>query len=145
MKGELKLELIPYEKLELILPLVYDLNEGKIPKEILKSRLESMKIMGGYECLGVFDNKSLIACCGVWFLHKLYKGKHIELDNVFVNAEYRSKGVGKLMMDWLVDYAKTKDCNSIELNSYVANEKGIKFWQRHDFEPLGYHMIKNLV
>ncbi|MBU2946376.1 GNAT family N-acetyltransferase [Zobellia uliginosa] len=144
MEGELILELIPYEKMESILPLVYDLNEGKLSKEVLQTRLESMKAMGGYECLGVYDNENLIACCGVWFLHKLYKGKHIELDNVFVNEKYRSRGVGKLMMDWLVDYAKTKDCNSLELNAYVANEKGVKFWKRHNFVPLGYHMIKNL-
>ncbi|WP_276166878.1 GNAT family N-acetyltransferase [Zobellia alginiliquefaciens] len=130
--------------MESILPLVYDLNEGKLSKEVLQTRLESMKAMGGYECLGVYDKENLIACCGIWFLHKLYKGKHIELDNVFVTTEYRSKGIGKLMMEWLVDYANSKGCNSIELNSYVANEKGVKFWERHGFEPLGYHMIKNL-
>ncbi|CAM3618662.1 GNAT family N-acetyltransferase [Zobellia roscoffensis] len=144
MEGELILELIPYEKMESILPLVYDLNEGKLSEEVLKTRLESMKAMGGYVCLGVYDNENLIACCGVWFLHKLYKGKHIELDNVFVNVEYRSRGVGKLMMDWLVAYGKSKNCNSLELNAYVANQKGVKFWERHGFEPLGYHMIKNL-
>ncbi|WP_289042212.1 GNAT family N-acetyltransferase [uncultured Zobellia sp.] len=144
MKGELKLELIPYEKMELILPLVFELNGGKIIQEVLQTRLEAMKAMGGYECLGVYDNETLIACCGIWFLHKLYKGKHIELDNVFVNAAYRSAGVGNLMIEWLVDYAKSKNCNSMELNSYIANEKGVKFWERHGFEPLGYHMIKNL-
>ncbi|MGS0528259.1 GNAT family N-acetyltransferase [Zobellia nedashkovskayae] len=144
MAGNLKLELIPYDKMESILPLVFKLNDGKFSEEVLKSRLQLMLTMGGYECLGVYDKQKLIACCGIWLLQKLYKGKHIELDNVFVNEEYRSRGVGKLMMDWLVEYAKSIGGNSIELNSYIANKKGIKFWQRHGFEPLGYHMIKNL-
>ena len=144
MKGDLKLELIPYQQMESILPLVYKLNQGRFSHEVLKSRLQSMLSMGGYQCLGVYDDQRLIACCGIWLLHKLYKGRHLELDNVFVEEEYRSKGVGRLMMDWFVDYAKGMDCLSIELNSYVENEKGIRFWKRHGFEPLGYHMIKNL-
>ncbi|MUH37911.1 GNAT family N-acetyltransferase [Zobellia amurskyensis] len=144
MKGDLKLELIPYDEMESILPLIFELNQGKLSKEVLKSRLQSMLAMGGYQCLGVYDNQKLIACCGVWLLQKLYKGKHLELDNVFVNEEYRSKGVGNLMMDWLSEYGKSMDCASLECNCYLHNEKGIKFWQRHGFEPLGYHMIKNL-
>lgn len=144
MKGDLKLELIPYDEMESILPLIFELNQGKLSKEVLKSRLQSMLAMGGYQCLGVYDNQKLIACCGIWLLQKLYKGKHLELDNVFVNEEYRSKGVGNLMMDWLSEYGKNMDCASLECNCYLHNEKGVKFWKRHGFEPLGYHMIKNL-
>ncbi|WP_244526747.1 GNAT family N-acetyltransferase [Pseudozobellia thermophila] len=140
----LRLELIPYGEMERILPLVYELNKGKFSVSVLKSRLKPMLSMGGYQCLGVYDNERLIGCCGIWLLHKLYKGKHLELDNVFVREEYRSRGIGRRMMEWLDDYAKSRDCNSIELNSYVNNEKGVEFWKRHGFEPLGFHMIKNL-
>lgn len=144
MKEDLKLELISYEQMESIIPLVYKLNQGKFSVAELKSRLKPMLSMGGYQCLGVYAGQRLIACCGIWLLHKFYKGRHIELDNVFVEEEYRSKGVGQLMMDWLDDYAKNRDCKSIELNSYVRNERGVKFWKRHGFDSLGYHMIKNL-
>ncbi|MBU3025771.1 MULTISPECIES: GNAT family N-acetyltransferase [Zobellia] len=144
MTGDLKLGLIPYGKMESILPLVYKLNRGKFSEEVLKSRLQPMLTMGGYECLGVYDRDKLIACCGIWLLQKLYKGKHIELDNVFVEEGYRSSGVGALMMNWLAEYGKSIDCASLELNCYLENEKGLKFWQRHGFEALGYHMIKNL-
>ncbi len=142
MKVDLKIALIPYNKMETIIPLVIQLNQGKLSEDVLKSRLNDMIAMGGYQCIGVYDADRLIACCGFWVLNKLYAGKHVEPDNVFVEAEYRSEGVGELMMSWLFDYAKSIDCIGAEVNCYRQNEKGKKFWERKGFEPLGYHMIK---
>lgn len=142
MENNFKIELIPYENMESILPLVIQLNKGKYPMEVLKSRLKDMLAMGGYECIGVYDGQKLIACCGFWVLNKLYAGKHVEPDNVFVEADYRSRKIGELMMNWLFDYAKSIDCIGAEVNCYVHNEKGKKFWERQGFQPLGYHMIK---
>ena len=142
MKVHFELKLIPYEEMESIIPLVIQLNLGKLPEETLKSRLKDMLKMGGYQCIGVYDNTQLIACCGFWVLNKLYAGKHLEPDNVFVETNYRSAGVGELMMNWLFDYAKSIDCVGVEVNCYRHNEKGKKFWERQGFEALGYHMIK---
>ena len=144
MEDNLKLELIPSYKMESILPLVYKLNQGTFSEALLKSRLQPMLTMDAYQCIGVYDNDILIACCGFWVLNKLYNGKHIEPDNVYVEEAYRSKGVGELMMSWLFEYAKSIDCTTAEVNCYVQNEKGKKFWEGHGFEPLGYHMIKKI-
>ncbi|MBU2996205.1 GNAT family N-acetyltransferase [Cellulophaga baltica] len=142
MKNNFKITLIPYDEMELIIPLVIQLNKGKFSGEILKSRLKSILEMGTYQCIGVYDAGKLIACCGFWVLNKLYAGKHVEPDNVFVEEAYRSAGIGELMMNWLFDYAKSIDCIGAEVNCYQHNEKGKKFWERKGFEPLGYHMIK---
>ncbi|QWX85336.1 GNAT family N-acetyltransferase [Cellulophaga sp. HaHaR_3_176] len=142
MNNNFKLELIPYENMESILPLVIQLNKGKYPLEVLRSRLKDMLVMDSYKCIGVYDEQKLIACCGFWVLNKLYAGKHVEPDNVFVEAEYRGKKIGELMMNWLFNYAKSIDCVGAEVNCYVHNEKGKKFWEREGFQPLGYHMIK---
>ncbi len=142
MKTEYKITLIPYDKMESIIPLVIQLNKGKLPANVLKIRLKEMLTMGGYQCIGVYDNQKLIACCGFWILNKLYAGKHVEPDNVFVEETYRSVGVGELMLNWLFDYAKSIDCIGAEVNCYAHNIKGKKFWERQGFEALGYHMIK---
>ncbi|KAG1658262.1 putative histidine biosynthesis bifunctional protein HisCD [Nymphon striatum] len=79
---------------------------------------------------------SLVGIFGVWVLNKLYAGKHVEPDNVFIKKEYRSKGVGQLMIDFLFQYAKEIGCEGTEVNCYVTNEKGRKFWERQGYEPL---------
>ena len=137
------MELIPKENINDILPLVQMLNNGKFPVEILKKRLQDM-LRDGYQCLGVYDKEALIGICGIWVLNKLYVGKHIEPDNVYVLPEYRSSGVGKLMMDWVFNYALEIGCDASEVNCYIKNEKGIQFWNNQGYKAIGYHMQKVL-
>ena len=110
MYTNFKIQLIVDEQMETILPLVFELNGGKIPMDILKERLQAMLNMGGYQCIGAYDANDLVGICGLWILNKLYVGKHVEPDNVFVKTEYSSRGVGQLMMDLLFTYAKEIGC-----------------------------------
>lgn len=132
---------IPKENINDILPMVQMLNNDKIPVEILKTRLQDM-LRDGYQCLGVYDKEILIGICGIWVLNKLYVGKHIEPDNVYVLPEHRSSGVGKLMMDWIFNYAVEIGCDASEVNCYIKNEKGIEFWNNQGYKAIGYHMQK---
>lgn len=128
--------------METILPLVMELNNDTIAYSLLQKRLADMLDMGGYECIGAYDGEELVGIFGVWVLNKLYAGKHVEPDNVFIKKEYRSKGVGQLMIDFLFQYAKEIGCEGTEVNCYVTNEKGRKFWERQGYEPLAVHFFK---
>jgi GNAT superfamily N-acetyltransferase len=128
--------------MESILPLIDTLNSGSIAMSVLRERLKEMLAMGGYQCIGVYDADTLIGICGIWMLNKLYAGKHVEPDNVFIEEAYRNQGVGSLMMDWLFNYAKEKGCVASEVNCYKKNSKGNKFWENHGYEPLANHLFK---
>jgi GNAT superfamily N-acetyltransferase len=143
MVTEFHIRFIPKENMNEILPLVQMLNNYKIPFETLKKRLQDM-LMDGYQCLGAYDKEELIGICGVWVLNKLYIGRHLEPDNVFVLPEYRSSGVGKLMLDQVLNYGLEIGCNTTEINCYINNEKGIQFWNNQGYKAIGYHMQKVL-
>ena len=140
--NEFKIALIPYDQMETILPLAMELNSYTIDHTLLQKWLGEMLAMGGYECIGVYDDQELVGICGFWILNKLYAGKHVEPDNVFIKKAYRSRGVGQLMMDFLFKYAKDIGCDGTEVNCYLTNEKGRKFWERQGYEPLAYHFFK---
>ena len=142
MKESYKITLIPHDQMETILPLVMELNNDTIAYSLLQKRLADMLDMGGYECIGAYDGEELVGIFGLWVLNKLYAGKHVEPDNVFIKKEYRSKGVGQLMIDFLFQYAKEIGCEGTEVNCYVTNEKGRKFWERQGYEPLAVHFFK---
>jgi len=144
VKTNFKIQLIPHEEMDTILPLVFLLNKETIPLVTLQKRLIEMLKMDNYECIGVYDEKELIGICGVWILNKLYAGKHAEPDNVFIKEAYRSQGVGELLLNWFFDYAKKMECEGAEVNFYVANEKGKKFWESQGFQPLAHHGFKTL-
>ena len=143
MSTDFQIGFIPKENMNEILPLVQMLNNYKVPVETLKKRLQDM-LMDGYQCLGAYDKEVLIGICGVWILNKLYVGKHLEPDNVFVLPEYRSSGVGKLMLDQVLNYALEIGCNTAEINCYINNEKGVRFWNKQGYKAIGYHMQKVL-
>ncbi|MDX1767963.1 GNAT family N-acetyltransferase [Arenibacter troitsensis] len=143
MANEFQIGFIPKENMNDILPLVHMLNSYKIPVETLEKRLQDM-LLDGYQCLGAYNKEELIGICGIWVLNKLYVGKHLEPDNVFVLPEYRSAGVGKLMLDHVLDYAVEIGCNTTEINCYINNTKGIQFWNNQGYKTIGYHMQKVL-
>ncbi|RAJ12691.1 GNAT family N-acetyltransferase [Arenibacter echinorum] len=143
MVNEIQIGFIPKENMNEILPLVQMLNNYKVPVETLKKRLQDM-LLDGYQCLGAYKKEELIGICGIWVLNKLYVGKHLEPDNVFVLPEYRSAGVGKLMLDHVLNYALEIGCNATEINCYINNTKGIQFWNNQGYKTIGYHMQKVL-
>jgi len=136
-------KLIPKDDLGVIIPLVFELNEGKVSMEVLKSRFDEMKHQN-YECAAIFDGNDVIGVTGLWFCTRHYVGKAVELDHVYIKTEYRNKGLGKQFMDWIYAYAKEKGCNSMELNTYVQNYPSHKFYYNEGYEIWGYHFFRNI-
>ncbi|QKF93973.1 glucosamine 6-phosphate N-acetyltransferase [Fadolivirus algeromassiliense] len=62
------------------------------------------------------------------FIHKLASVGHIE--DVVVSQEYRDKGIGKLLINHCVEYAKNNGCYKVILN---CAEKNIEFYKKCGF------------
>lgn len=138
----IQFKLIEKNKMESILPLLHEL-EPSIPESVTISRLSEM-LESGYECVGIYHDSQLIGICGIWMLVKYYIGRHIEVDNVFIREQYRSSGIGKQLNEWLRNLANSRNCESIELNCYIHNEKGNHFWESDGYTPIGLHYQKKL-
>ena len=136
------IKIIPKEDFDSIIPFLEMLNNNT-DKQILIERLNAMK-ESNYKCVGVFDNEKLIGISGIWLLCKHYVGKHIEPDNVIVDPSYRGKKIGEMLMEWIHNYARENDYPISELNCYVANHRGHKFWISQGYEIIAYHMRKTL-
>lgn len=119
------------------------LGNYSVSEALLKERLQEM-VQQNYECLGVFDAEKLIGICGLWFQTRHYAGKSVEMDHVIIDDSCRSHGIGKMLIEFISDYARIKSCNWIELNSYVHNFPSHKFFYNHGFVAKGYHFVKEL-
>jgi GNAT superfamily N-acetyltransferase len=136
------IKFIPKEEMDSILPFLEWLNP-KTEKELVAQRLQDL-LKTDYQCVGVYHNSKLIAISGIWILNKIYAGKHIEPDNVMVHPDYQKNGIGEILMNWIHNYAKEIGCISSELNCYVKNPGGVRFWIRQGYNIVGYHFIKRL-
>ncbi len=125
-----------------IIPFLILLNQ-KIGEDILENRLTEM-FTQGYKCVGIFEGEKMIGISGLWMMTKYYVGKHIEPDNVIIHPDYRGSGVGDALMKWIYDYAISQGCIASELNCYVSNKAGQKFWINQGYNVIGFHYQKML-
>ncbi|MBI1836331.1 MAG: GNAT family N-acetyltransferase [Flavobacteriia bacterium] len=97
-----------------------------------------------YKQVAVYDGGKCVGISGFWIGTKLWCGKYLELDNVIVIASYRSKGVGKIMSEYLEKKAIELNCNIQVLDAYTTNFKAHRFYYNQGFSPKGFHFIKIL-
>ena len=140
---DIEFRIIDRSDLLTIIPLLHTLNDGAISEETLKERTLEMA-QQNYECLGIYKENDLIGICGMWFQTRHYAGKSCEIDHVIIDDNYRNLGIGGKMMDFIYDYVKTKNCNWVELNTYVHNFPSHKFYNNQDFVAKGYHFVKDM-
>lgn len=68
---------------------------------------------------------------------KEYKPKRYGfISSLFVEKEYRRKGIGTRLVKELVKFFKTKDVEEITMRYVVGNEGGEKFWKKLGFEEV---------
>lgn len=140
---ELAFNKILKEDLELVLPFVQELGEFQVDKELLRQRFNEM-FHQNYECFGIYLDRELIGVFGLWFMTRHYAGKSCEPDHIFIKPEHQSKGIGKILFEFIFKYSAEKGCETSELNSYVHNFKSHKFYMNHGYVIKGYHFLKKL-
>ncbi|MBI1221737.1 MAG: GNAT family N-acetyltransferase [Bacteroidetes bacterium] len=111
---------------------------------VLKARLAELFTYANYQCFGWEEEDKLVAMCGAWTLTKLYSGKQLEIDNFAVSEEYQSKGIGAKLLSEFEQRCREQGFESIELNAYVKNDAGHRFYFRNGYSIVGYHFIKKL-
>ena len=69
--------------------------------------------------------------------YSTWKGQRMYLEDILVTEKSRGKGLGKLLMDRLIEEAKEKRFNGIVWQVLEWNEPAINFYKKYnaDFDP----------
>jgi len=97
-----------------------------------------------YKQVAVFDGETCVGLTGFWFGTKLWTGKYLEIDNFIVHPEYRKKGIGKLLTQFIDEKAKEFNCTCIVLDAFTGNFEAHKFYYNQGYVPRGFHFIKTI-
>jgi GNAT superfamily N-acetyltransferase len=95
-----------------------------------------------YKQLAVYENDICVAVTGFWTATKLWSGRYIEIDNFIVHPEHRSKGLGKMMTDYIDVKAKEEGCSMIVLDAFTGNFTAHRFYYNQGYGPKGFHFVK---
>lgn len=108
-----------------------------------QSYLQEM-ISHNYQQLAIFERGICIGLTGFWKGIKLWSGPYIEIDNFIVHEDYRRKGIGKIMTDYIATLAEQLNCNVVVLDAYTGNFKAHRFYYNQGYAPRGFHFVKTL-
>ena len=69
--------------------------------------------------------------------YSTWKGERMYLEDLLVTNEWRGKGIGKLLMDRLIQEAKDRGWNAMIWQVLEWNEPAINFYKKYnaDFDP----------
>ncbi|EKO3906639.1 GNAT family N-acetyltransferase [Vibrio fluvialis] len=93
----------------------------------------------GYQIAYAKSSEGVLAVAGFSVGEKLAWGKHIYIEDLVTNTEFRSRGVGKFLLNWLQMYALENDCEQVHLDSGVQRFEAHKFYLREGFNIASHH------
>ncbi|HET7099278.1 MAG TPA: GNAT family N-acetyltransferase [Patescibacteria group bacterium] len=70
--------------------------------------------------------------------------KYIEIENMGVSPDYRSKGIGHQLIEKVLEDAKKKGFQRICVNSYSDNIKAIDFYEKNGFKKIDVSLERDI-
>ncbi len=100
---------------------------------------------GVYSVMAAFDGNKVIGFGAMCESHSLYaEGAFGIVQEFYVIPEYRSKDVGKSLIQKIIAFAKSKEWKRLELCTPPIPEfdRTVEFYQSNGFEITGGHKMK---
>lgn len=67
-----------------------------------------------------------------------YPKSIVEIEELFVQENYRKKGIGKKLVNHVISFAKKRKCQQVMLGSGLKLKGGHEFYKKLDFEDYEY-------
>jgi GNAT superfamily N-acetyltransferase len=72
------------------------------------------------------------------------KSRYFEIENMGVNPEYRSQGIGAKLIETCEKWAKDQGFQKLYVSSYFKNTKAIMFYKKSGFAEIATDLEKNI-
>lgn len=89
------------------------------------------------------DNK-IVGISLFYIRYSTWKGRRLYLEDLIVNEDFRGSGIGKLLLDRTISYAKEKKYSGMMWQVLDWNEPAINFYKKYDANFDGEWLNVNL-
>jgi GNAT superfamily N-acetyltransferase len=115
------------EQIKSCFPVMVELRPHLDEAEFLR-RAKRQQSAGGYKLVFLEDNENVTAVAGFRIIECLAWSRFLYIDDLVTKSGERSKGYGKTLFDWLVNYARETDCQELHLDSGVERFGAHRFY-----------------
>ena len=77
-------------------------------------------------------NDRIVGTAIYYYRYSTWKGKRLYLEDLIVTDQERGEGIGKLLMDELIKFAKSKGCSGMMWQVLDWNEPAINFYKKYN-------------
>jgi GNAT superfamily N-acetyltransferase len=116
----------------------------QVPEAVYLETVRRMTQTDGYLQAAVFEGDTVVAVAGYRFMEMLFTGKTLYVDDLNTDETRRSRGHGKMLMEWLKREAKEQGCVQLQLDSGVQREQTHRFYFREGLTINCYHFRVDL-
>ena len=124
-------------ELEQIAPVLLELrpqySQAQLLQQIRKQQAD------GFQLAWVEEDGAVHCVAGFVIAEKLAWQKHLYVDDLVSSEKQRSRGAGKMLMDWLKHYAREQGCQQLHLDSGVQRFAAHRFYLREGFAIASHH------
>ena len=98
----------------------------------------------GYELVQLSHDGDVRAVAGFRVSENLAWGKYLYVDDLVTDETTRSMGHGEAMLRWLIERARSQDCDELHLDSAVQRFAAHRFYLRHRMQIASHHFSLSL-
>lgn len=102
----------------------------KLPNKMtntVEAMLEETDLIKGY--VATNEKEEIIAYVTCFFAYYTWTGKSMYLEDLYVTQTYRGKGIGTLLINKVIELAKTEKCKKLKWQVSGWNQPAIDFYK----------------
>ena len=83
-----------------------------------------------FQCFIAEVDDKVVGFASFFFAYYSWSGKALYLDDLFVKEEFRKQGIGKKLLEAVIDFAKSEKCKKIRWQVSKWNANAIEFYKK---------------
>ncbi len=103
------------------------------------------QMQSGFRLVAATVENEVVGVMGYRFVEDLAHGRTLYVDDLVVNEDNRSQGIGEALMKVAELEAERRDCETLRLCSGLQRESAHRFYERFDMEKKAYSFVKKLI
>jgi len=99
----------------------------------------------GYRMIALCNQKEIVALCGYMPMITLYNGKFIWICELITDSRHRSKGHGKVLLDYVHQWSTDNDYPIVSLSSGLQRINAHRFYEeKMEYDKVSYVYLKRI-